>query len=94
LHVEGKWSQLLESERPRHLHLAPDLAHLVNPAVVPEATLDQTEAGLVPASTGWFVLNARDARCCADVETQDTDVSYADVPPSQKSRYRDGALPD
>jgi oxalate decarboxylase/phosphoglucose isomerase-like protein (cupin superfamily) len=30
--------------------------------VVPEAKLEQTDAGLVPASTGWFVLNARDAR--------------------------------
>jgi Cupin domain len=30
--------------------------------VVPEAELEETDAGLVPASTGWFVLNARDAR--------------------------------
>jgi uncharacterized cupin superfamily protein len=30
--------------------------------VVPEAPLEQTEAGLVPAGEGWFVLNARDAR--------------------------------
>jgi len=30
--------------------------------VVPEAQLKQTGAGLVPASTGWFVLNVRDAR--------------------------------
>ena len=30
--------------------------------MIPEAELEQTEAGLVPASTGWFVLNARDAR--------------------------------
>jgi uncharacterized cupin superfamily protein len=27
-----------------------------------EAELEQTEAGLVPASVGWFVVNARDAR--------------------------------
>ena len=27
-----------------------------------EAKLEQTDAGLVPASPGWFVLNARDAR--------------------------------
>jgi uncharacterized cupin superfamily protein len=33
-----------------------------HPTVAPEAELEQTEAGLVPASTGWFVLNARDAR--------------------------------
>jgi hypothetical protein len=30
--------------------------------VVREAELEQTDAGLVPASAGWFVMNARDAR--------------------------------
>ena len=30
--------------------------------MVLEAKLEQTEAGLVPAGTGWFVMNARDAR--------------------------------
>ena len=30
--------------------------------MVSEAELEQTEAGLVPASAGWFVMNARDAR--------------------------------
>jgi uncharacterized cupin superfamily protein len=30
--------------------------------VVPEARLEQTDEGLVPAGEGWFVLNARDAR--------------------------------
>ena len=30
--------------------------------MVPEAELDDAGAGLVPASKGWFVLNARDAR--------------------------------
>jgi uncharacterized cupin superfamily protein len=30
--------------------------------VVPEAKLEQTDAGLVPASAGWFVVNGRDAR--------------------------------
>jgi uncharacterized cupin superfamily protein len=30
--------------------------------MVPEAQLEETEAGLVPTSAGWFVLNARDAR--------------------------------
>jgi uncharacterized cupin superfamily protein len=30
--------------------------------VVPEPELEQTEAGLVPKSPGWFVVNARDAR--------------------------------
>ena len=30
--------------------------------MVPEAPLEQTDAGLVPAGPGWFVVNARDAR--------------------------------
>ncbi|HYX87993.1 MAG TPA: cupin domain-containing protein [Gaiellaceae bacterium] len=30
--------------------------------MVPEARLEQTEHGLVPAGHGWFVLNAREAR--------------------------------
>ena len=30
--------------------------------MVPEAELRQTDVGLVPASPGWFVMNARDAR--------------------------------
>ena len=30
--------------------------------MIREARLEQTEAGLVPATEGWFVLNARDAR--------------------------------
>jgi uncharacterized cupin superfamily protein len=30
--------------------------------VVPEAPLSKTDAGLVPAGAGWFVMNARDAR--------------------------------
>lgn len=30
--------------------------------MVPEARLEQTDEGVVPAGEGWFVLNARDAR--------------------------------
>jgi uncharacterized cupin superfamily protein len=30
--------------------------------MVPEATLRETDAGLVAAGEGWFVMNARDAR--------------------------------
>jgi uncharacterized cupin superfamily protein len=30
--------------------------------MVPEASLEATETGLVPTGDGWFVLNARDAR--------------------------------
>jgi len=30
--------------------------------MIPEAPLERTEAGLVPAGDGWFVLNAHDAQ--------------------------------
>jgi uncharacterized cupin superfamily protein len=30
--------------------------------MVPEAELEQTDAGLVPKGEGWFILNAREAR--------------------------------
>jgi hypothetical protein len=67
--------------------------------MVPEAKLKETDAGLVPASTGWFVMNARDARWChrpdcPDIETQDGEIAYANVPPSRETRYRDGVLPE
>jgi mannose-6-phosphate isomerase-like protein (cupin superfamily) len=38
------------------------LAHLYDRLMVPEASLKETDAGLVTESPGWFVLNARDAR--------------------------------
>ena len=42
---------------------------------IPEATLRQTEAGLVVDGDGWFVLNARDATWIrSDDRGQDTDL--------------------
>src|SRR5437763_16579565 len=32
------------------------------PPMVPEAALESTDTGLVQAGTGWFVVNAREAR--------------------------------
>ncbi len=32
------------------------------PRMIPEAPLEQTEAGLAPVGGGWFVINAREAR--------------------------------
>ena len=41
---------------------------------VPEAELEETDAGLVPRGEGWFVLNARDASWIRSEERgQDTD---------------------
>jgi uncharacterized cupin superfamily protein len=44
---------------------------------------------------GYYTVDetARRYGACTDVETQDTHVAYANVPPSQKSRYRGGVLP-
>jgi quercetin dioxygenase-like cupin family protein len=42
--------------------------------VVPEATLNETEAGLIPEGDGWFVANARDVSWVRSEERgQDTD---------------------
>ncbi len=42
--------------------------------MVPEAPLEQTEAGRVPKGEGWFVLNARDVRWWrSEVRGQGTD---------------------
>ena len=35
---------------------------MIRRVAVPEAALEETEHGLVPAGRGWFVLNAREAR--------------------------------
>jgi uncharacterized cupin superfamily protein len=32
------------------------------PTMVPEAPIERTDLGLVPAGQGWFVINAREAR--------------------------------
>jgi uncharacterized cupin superfamily protein len=44
---------------------------------------------------GYYTVDetARRYGACSEVETQDTELAYAKVPPSQKSRYRDGILP-
>ena len=52
--------------------------------MVPEGQLKDTGAGLVPASIGWFVMNARDARWFhrPGRGTKDGEVAYAWVPSS------------
>jgi hypothetical protein len=52
--------------------------------VVPEAPLERTDAGLVPAGEGWFVLNAREARWFQN----------ADFGTSVEMPYREGRLPE
>ena len=49
-------------ESPRPGSRIPALGPSYDPVMVPEAPLGETDAGLVPAGAGWFVMNARDAR--------------------------------
>jgi uncharacterized cupin superfamily protein len=68
--------------------------------VVPEARLEQREAGLEPVTDGWFVVNVRDAAWVTNGELGDAciiegeDVSFPDLgftigvlQPGQASRY-------
>jgi len=72
---------------------------------VEEATLVETDAGLEPTGSGWFVLNAREARWLeghfgaytrhgAGVtgETREPKEAYTGLPPDQPVGYRDGGL--
>jgi hypothetical protein len=66
--------------------------------VVPEAELEQTDAGVVPAGAGWFVVYTVDEAALrhgasVEVETTDATVAYARFAPSTPARYRDGWLP-
>jgi hypothetical protein len=51
--------------------------------VVPEAELQETEAGLVAARAGWFVMKARGGT-----------IAYARFPEPRAVPYPDGLLPD
>ena len=70
--------------------------------MVREEKLEPTEARLVPASAGWFVMNARNARYCADEtaarynasspeDTQDGALASAPFAPSRPTGYRAGS---
>ena len=47
---------------------------------VPEAPLEKDEGGLVPKGTGWFVVNAREARWIHTDELGSAVVFEGDVP--------------
>ena len=52
--------------------------------MVPEAPLERTDAGLVPAGDGWFVVNVRDARWFDGHE-----LGYGTSFESENARFRD-----
>jgi hypothetical protein len=66
---------------------------------VSEAKLEQTDAGLVATSAGWFVLNARDARWIDEAARRhgaapdDPDDPYARFPAPKATSHREGWLP-
>jgi hypothetical protein len=59
--------------------------------VVPEAPLERTDAGLVPAGEGWFVLNAREARW---FENDDCGASTVSSARYVETPFREDWLPD
>ena len=61
---------------------------------VPEAALRATKYGLVPDGEGWFVLNAREHGAGVTKETTKSAEAYARFPPSTRTQYRDGWLPE
>jgi hypothetical protein len=65
-------------------------------SVVPEAALERTEHGVVPAGEGRYVLNLLDASrhgAAVAEDTTDGGVAYASVPAREPAAYRDGWLP-
>ena len=60
--------------------------------VVPEAPLEKTENGLVPAGEGWFVLNARDAALVRERRSGSTRCSTARRRASQQVGINIGIL--
>ena len=61
---------------------------------VTEAKLVEADGGLEPEGSGWFVLNAREARHAAGVavETREPKEAYKDIRPDEPVGYRDGWL--
>ena len=55
--------------------------------MIPEAPLEQTNDGLVPAGEGWFVLNARDARW-RDRPTRGVATAFEGMPQFQQVGVR------
>jgi hypothetical protein len=58
--------------------------------MVPEASLERTENGLMPRGEGWFVLNAREARWA---HGGNVSASCERFPKRTLGPYRDGWLP-
>jgi hypothetical protein len=63
--------------------------------VIPEAPPEQTGEGLVADSRENQTVDevARRYGASVEAETQDSEVAYASVPESERTRYRDGWLP-
>ena len=63
------------------------------PCVILAASSRQFQAS---GPWGYYTVDeaARRYGACPEVETQDTAAAYAHLPPSERSRYRPGVLPD
>jgi len=93
--VEGQERQL---EQWDFVHCPPETQHVFvgagdGPCVILCASSRQFQAN---GPWGYYTVDetARRHGACSDVETQDTEVAYANVPSSSPTRYRDGDLPE
>jgi uncharacterized cupin superfamily protein len=92
--VEGQERPL---RRWDFVHCPPETRHVFvgageGPCVILAASSRQFQKD---GPWGWYTIDAAARRhnACPDEETQDLDVAYARVPPSEAARYRDGLLP-
>ena len=93
--VEGQERKLRQWD---FVHCPPETRHVFvgagdGPCVILAASSRQFQAS---GPWGYYTVDetARRYGACPDVETQDGEVAYANVQPSQPTRYCDGVLPD
>jgi uncharacterized cupin superfamily protein len=93
--VEGQERPLRQWD---FVHCPPETEHVFvgagdEPCVILCASSRQFQAD---GPWGYYTVDetARRHGACSEVETQDGEVAYANVPPARESRYRDGVLPE
>jgi uncharacterized cupin superfamily protein len=93
--VEGQERPL---KRWDFVHCPPETRHVFvgageGPCVILGASSRQFQKD---GPWGYYTVDetARAYGACSDVETQDREIAYANVPPSQPMRYREGLLSD
>jgi len=92
--VEGQERKLRQWD---FVHCPPETRHVFvgagdGPCVILAASSRQFQAS---GPWGYYTVDEAPRRygACPDVETQEVELAYAKVQPSQPTRYRDGVLP-